>query len=42
MKSPFPNGRLTTLLGMLEGDHDGEMVNVGRLAARLIRSAGLT
>ena len=42
MTQSFPRARLTALLGMLESDHDGEIVNAGRLAARLVRSAGLT
>jgi hypothetical protein len=42
MSLPFPRNRLTQLLGMLGSDHDGEVVNAGRLATRLVRSAGLT
>jgi hypothetical protein len=32
----FLRDRLTALLGMLEINHDGEVVNAGRLAKRLI------
>jgi hypothetical protein len=38
----FPRDRLSALLGMLGSDHDGEVLNAGRLASRLIRGAGLT
>jgi hypothetical protein len=34
--------RLTRLLGMLGSDFDGEVANAGRLADKLVRSAGLT
>src|SRR6516164_256598 len=34
--------RLARLLGMLGSAHDGEVVNAGRLAVRLLKSAGLT
>jgi hypothetical protein len=34
--------RLAKLLGMLGSDRDGEVVNAGRAADRLVRSAGLT
>jgi hypothetical protein len=42
MSPSFARDRLTALLGMLGSDHDGEVVNAGRLATRLVRSAGLT
>jgi hypothetical protein len=34
--------RLAKLLGMLGSDHDGEVVNAGRAADRLLRASGLT
>jgi hypothetical protein len=34
--------RLTRLLGMLGSAFDGEVANAGRLADKLVRSAGLT
>jgi len=34
--------RLTRLLGMLGSAYDGEVANAGRLADKLVRSAGLT
>jgi hypothetical protein len=34
--------RLTRLLGMLGSEHDGEVVNAGRMADRLVRERGLT
>jgi hypothetical protein len=34
--------RLARLLGMLGSDHDGEVVNAGRMADRLVRQNGLT
>jgi hypothetical protein len=34
--------RLVRLLGMLGSDHDGEVVNAGRMADRLVREHGLT
>ena len=34
--------RLTKLLGLLGSAFDGEVANAGRLADRLVRSAGLT
>jgi hypothetical protein len=34
--------RLGKLLGMLGSEHDGEVVNAGRMAAALIREAGMT
>lgn len=34
--------RLVHLLGMLGSDHDGERANAGRLADRMVRTAGLT
>jgi hypothetical protein len=42
MTTKFARDRLTALLGMLGSDHDGEVVNAGRLATTLIRSSGLT
>jgi hypothetical protein len=42
MTLEFRRDRLTAVLGMLESDHDGEVVNAGRLAAKLIRSSGFT
>ena len=34
--------RLCKLLGLLESDHDGEVVNAARRAAALLREAGTT
>jgi hypothetical protein len=34
--------RLAQLLGMLGSDFDGEVINAGRLAVRLVKDAGLT
>jgi hypothetical protein len=34
--------RLVRLLGMLGSEHDGEVVNAGRMADRLVRQHGLT
>ena len=34
--------RLARLLGLLGSDFDGEVANAGRLADKLVRSAGLT
>ena len=35
-------GRLAQLLGMLGSSHDGEVVNAGRLAVRMLKQAGVT
>src|SRR6516165_6110804 len=35
-------GRLARLLGMLGSLHDGEVVNAGRLAVRMLKQAGIT
>lgn len=34
--------RVANVLGMLGSAHDGEVVNAGRLAVRLLRDAGIT
>jgi hypothetical protein len=39
---PIDRGRLVKLLGMLGSDHEGERVNAGMLADRLVRDAGIT
>jgi hypothetical protein len=39
---PINRERLAQLLGMLGSDHDGEVLNAARLAAREVRNAGAT
>jgi hypothetical protein len=39
---PAERDKLARLLGMLGSDHLGEVANAGRLADKLVRSAGLT
>jgi hypothetical protein len=35
-------GQLSRILGMIGSAHDGEVVNAGRLATRVLKEAGLT
>ena len=39
---PAIRQKLARLLGMLGSEHDGEALNAGRLADKLVRSAGLS
>jgi hypothetical protein len=40
--APADRNKLVKLLGMLGSDHDGEVINAGRAASRLVRKLGLT